>query len=891
MSENVVREKWGVRVINKSRLFALTLAISFLIFYTPKHPADASEKISKNIELPEKAVSVKILGNGLSVLTAEGASDGLIAIHATVRAGPISEGQYQASGISHLVEHMLFKGTKTRGPGDIEKEIKSFGGLMNGAVSQDMAYYELVVPSSRLKESLSLLRDMLYNAAFDPVELEKEKEVILKEIRLTKDDPERRMARVLNERAYLRHPYKYPTIGYEANFTSLTREDLIRYYNMMYVPNRVAITITGDIEASDAMAAVENEFRDLRAADYAPRDSNIVEPAQIGARYFREEFPASLSYTSMAFHSTSLLNSDLYAMDVLAMILGRGDLSRLNTSLHKNKRLVHSVNCWNYTPKDPGLFVVSAVLDSDKLAETKDAITEELRTLQNTYVSDEELEGAQRMVVSGFVQSLESVEDRARLISADYILTGNPDFSSLYVKGVQNVTKEDIKRVANTYLKPENMTIVDLVPPTQIAAAQKTADEPYKELIHRQILLNGIRILLRENKALPTISITVAMKGGLMVEDAGNNGISNLTSRMLLKGTGTRREEMIKGLMERLGADLSAFSGMNSFGLSMFVLKPDLETGLDILKDVLTDPVFPQDEIDKEITLMMAAIKSEDDDIFARGFNATRKNLFGDSPYSLRYSGEIGSLESLKRDDLIKFYSTYCVPDNMVIAVSGDIDPDTLMKKIGELFGNLKPGKTAIEVPFPDKLESVKSETINMDRLQSLFVLGFQTTTLDNPDRYVLEVMGSIMSGSSGRLFETIRDKYSLAYTLGCVQKIGLGTGYMAFYIATTENNIPQAKKQLLAEIDRIGKKDVKGNELDFAKRELVTSRRLNMQSNDFFSLTCALDELYGLGYDSLYKYTGRIERVTKEDIKRCADKYLDTRAYSEVTIVPEKGQ
>ena len=824
-------------------------------------------------------------------MASEGASDGLVAIHVAVRAGPISEHQYLGSGISHLIEHMLFKGTKTRGPGDIEKEIKSYGGIMNAAVSPDMAYYELVVPSGHLNDALSLLKDMLCNASFDPAELQREKEVILKEIRLTKDDPERRMGRVLNERAYLRHPYKYPTIGYEDKFVSLTREDLVKHYNLMYVPNRMAITIVGDMDDSGAISAVENEFKDLRPADYASRDTNVIEPAQICTRHFREEFPASLSYMSVAFHSTSLLNRDLYAMDVLAMILGKGDTSRLNTSLYKKKRLVHTIACWNYTPKDPGLFVISAVLDNSKLEDAREAIAEEIRAIQNNYVSDEELDGARRMVVSGFVQSLESVEGRASSISTDYILTGSPDFSRLYVKGVQRVTKEDIMKVANIYLRPENMTVVDLTPPVPPLAKPKIVSETDEEPIRIETLSNGMRILLRVNNTLPTIAITVAMKGGLMVEDADNNGISNLTSRMLLKGTGDRGEEMIKGIMERLGADLSAFSGMNSLGLNMFVLKPDLETGLDILKDVLTDPIFPQDEIDKEVSLMMAAIKSEDDDIFAMGFNATRKNLFGDSPYSFRYVGERGPLESMKREDLIKFYRTYCVPGNMVISVSGDIDPKPLMKRMKELFGNLKPGKNAIPLPSPHKLESVLSETISMDRLQSLLVIGFQTTTLDDPDRYVLEVMGSILSGSSGRLFERIRDKDSLAYALGCVQKIGLGAGYMALYIATTKDNIPQAKKQLLAEIDRIRKEDVEGDELDFAKRELLTSRRLEMQSNGFFALTSALDELYGLGYDSIYKYAGRIEQVTKEDIRRCADKYLDTKACSEIIIVPESGE
>lgn len=875
-----------VERVKKSTVFLVVLS-SALVFLVSSFMLTRNNA-PRRIELPKEAVSKKILDNGLVVLVKNSPPKDLAAIHVRIKAGASLEAEYLGSGISHFVEHMVFKGTRTRPAGAIEREAKSYGGFLNGSVSPDMTDFYITVPKEYLSPALALLKDMLLNATFDTTEMEKERGVLLNEMRMNKDEPQTQLVRLLNENAYLRHPYRYPTIGYEGAFSRLTREDLVKYYTRMYVPNRMVVAIVGDVEAADTITKVENEFMDFRPSDYGVIDPGPQEPAQIDARSVEEEKPINLVYIAMGFHSTGLLSEDLFAMDVLAMILGRGDNSRLNTSVLKSKRLVHSIACWNYTPRDPGLFVITAIADKDNIAAAEDAIISEVNKIKRGDVGDRELESAKRMVLGDYIYSLQTIDGQASDISLNYLATGSYDFSRRYVEGIQAVSKFDVRRAADTYLKWDGLTNVKLLPQGAAKSGIAASEEPACDVLKMAVLPNGLKIVTREDAKTPTVSITVAVLGGLMIENGSNNGISNLLAEMMLKGTAARSEDKIVGAVEARGGRMGSFSGMNSFGLTMEILKDDLDASLDLLKDILTNSAFPQAQIDKEKILILAGIKEEDDDIFQRGFNAIRKEVFEGSTYAMRYLGNKDTVESIKRYDLLKFYKDYCVASNMVITISGDIRTESVMKSMRERFDTLRSAGSVIAARQPLDMEKMRSENIAMPKDQSLVLMGFKTVGVKSRDRYALDLLTSVLSGYSGRLFSELRDKRSFAYTLGCVQRSALDTGLMVFYVATTKEKVPEVKKALFEQIDAVRQSLVSDDELTLAARELCTNRRLAKQANSFFSATLALDELYGLGYGNLYKYEDEIGEVTKEDLKTVAEKYLNLDAYAEVVISPE---
>lgn len=879
------RGRW-VAAVSKSS--AKVILISFCLLITAQ---TAAQEASKILEIPSEAVSRKVLDNGLTVLAAPSPGTDLVAVNLIIKSGSANEGERLGSGVAHFTEHMVFRGTSIRKSGDIEREIKSYGGIINGGAMQDFTVYYIVLPSRHLDRALLILKDMVQNAAFDQKEFDKEREVILNEINLDNDDPERVLIRRLNETAYTDHPYRYPIIGYSDKFKALTREDLVRFYNTAYVPNRMVLTIAGGIAPEAALNLAEGRFKDIKPPDYAVRDLAPDEPLQIARRDLQEEAQVNLSYLAIGFHSTRLASEDLYAMDVLSMILGRGDNSRLNASLVKDKLLAHAVSAWNYTPRDPGLFVITAITDRDKLKEALAAALKEIDNIKNGPISDTEMETARRMAMSDLIFERQTIEGLSSDIGKSIAMTGAADFSEKYVAKIQAVTREDIKRVAAKYLTEENMTSVQLVPAgTRDLGPAPVDDGSYKsDTIMREVIQNGLRIIVRPDRRSPVISISAAILSGSSAERAGSSGIANLTSRMLLKGTKTRDEAGIRGAVDSLGGNISNFSGYNSIGINLVVLKQDFDFAIELLYDILNNSTFPEEEVEKEKALVIAAIKDEDDDIFQRAANALRGLLFKGSTYSMRTIGEIDTVSAISRDDIAAFYNSYFSTGNVTISISGDIDPEVVIKKMNEIFRNSRSVKAPAIPERKERNSERLAREITMDKDQSVILMGFETVDNKSPDRPALEVISSILSGSSGRLYHSLRNEKSLAYTLGCVDRQMKDTGYFVIYIATSRENIPEARKAILEQIDAIRTKPVGDEELELARRELVTGLKVDMQLNQFISYTSALDELYGPGYNDLYRRQEEIEGVTKDDILKAARKYLDPDRSAEITILSSK--
>lgn len=835
----------------------------------------------------DKAVSRKILENGLAIFAAPASGKGVVSISVSIKAGLIYEDNYAGSGISHIVEHMLFKGTSTREAGMVEQEVRQLGGYINGGVSQDMTDITLTIPSSNLQKGLELLKDLLFNAAFAVPELDKEKQVILKEINLYKDDPEHTLANLLNANAYLDHPYKYPIIGYADKLAALTREDMLKYYVRMYVPNRIAVAMVGDIDPLRALTIAAGVFASSGKSDYSYRHSVVDEPRQIDNRYATAEIDANLAYLAIGFHSTSLTDKDLFALDVLAMILGRGDNSRLNCSLLKDKGIVHSIQCRNFTPRDKGLFTITAVLDRDRIDDAENAIIKEIENIKSG-VMQEEVESAKQMVLADYIFSRQSTASAADDITFSYIMTGSPNFPSVYVDGIRSVTTEDVKAVSEKYLLTSAYTAARVVPKGYKQAEQKAPFPSTAFPMRRIELSNGLRVILRENRHLPIFSMVAAIGGGVMDETSRNNGISNLTADMMLKGTARRKESEISGAVEARGGYINTFSGFNCFGINLQMLSGDISYALDLVRDILTNATFPQEQLDKERSIILAAIKEEDSDIFSMSLNTLRSALFEGSPYALRYLGNAESVNRISQAEVSDFYASHIAAGNIVIGLSGDFDSDEIIGRIRGMYADIKKGPSNLRKVELPPLGQTKKLTVKADKEEALILLGFRTTGTLSADRFCLDIIQSVMSGFSGRLFKSARQDTPLSYTLGCIQKMAFDAGYFVFYVATTEDHVHEARAILLSEIEKLRRDGVTAGELSLSKGLITTQYYIRMQTNEFFAQNSSFDELYGIGYDDLYRYIERVEAVSVDDVSRIVNKYFDLKSCVELVIMPE---
>jgi len=448
----------------KARLLVLLCILLCLPLASCTNCGHKSELASDFAAAQLKPIITKnILANGLTVLITEEHTHPVVTVMTTVGAGLSSEAEYAGSGISHFVEHMAFKRTAKRAPGEIEEEVKSYGGVINASTGLDSTNYHITVPKEYVRQSLGLLEDITFHPDYDAEEFGKERGVILKEIKMNLDDPSRRVMRELWKTSFVSHPYKKPIIGYENRFKELTLEDLRAYHLLKYAPENTILTITGDVETNDILGFVKSIYgksEQIERHSLTP----TAEKKQDAERVVDDFAHINLTYLAMGYHTVSLLSEDLYALDVLSIILGSGDGSRLNKKIVKKSELLYSISAYNYTPKYPGLFIIYGIGNFDKMNTAKKEILNEIDKISREGPDPEELEGARNMVISSYIDSLETTSGLAGGISQGEFLANDPDFFKEYVSNVKKVTEKEIKKVAKKYLIKNNLTVSTLYP-------------------------------------------------------------------------------------------------------------------------------------------------------------------------------------------------------------------------------------------------------------------------------------------------------------------------------------------------------------------------------------------------------------------------------------------
>ena len=829
-----------------------------------------------------------ILDNGLTILIREDHSAPVVSAQAWCRAGSITEGKYMGAGISHVLEHMLFKGTTTRGVGEIPHAVERAGGDMNAYTSFEQTVYHIDLPAENWQTAVDLLADCMMNATIPADELLKEKQVILREMAMGVDDPGRRADRLQWNTAFLAHPYRHPVIGYPDIYNRITREEVFDYYKKMYVPNNLIFIVVGDVQAAAVEARLRELTKDFKMNAIEPA-TIPVEPPQVSRRERHEAAPVQLTHLDLAWHVPAATDPDVPALDVLAIVAGQGRSSRLYREVQQNHGLVHSIGAGNYTPGCPGIFGVGATTDPDQRDAAVAAILAECHKLQTQPVTADECQKAIKLSLSDHYEKLKTMAGQAADIGANELLVGDPNYSEKYLAAIRQVTPADVQRVAQKYLTEENLTITSLDPTDTNTKPAAAAPVQTGIEIQKFDLPNGLRLLVREDHKLPFVDFGVFCKGGVLTETATNNGITKLMSRMLIKGTPTRSAEQIADSVELVGGAINAFSGNNSFGVTAHALRDDLDLVLDILADVVTNPTFPADKLTRERDVQLAEIKSEQDQVLRSCQQVLRETIYARHPYRLNTLGTPASVAKLTRADLADYQHRYIVPDNMVVTVFGDVSAAEIRQKITARFGALQPGKPTFATGGPETLTQSARHQLEKQKEQAVLLIGFSTTDIFNPDRYALDLLTEAYSGLGSRLFVRLRDELSLCYYCGAFQLAGIEPGFFAFYVGTTAPKIELCEKEIFAELAKLKTAGLTADELDRAKASVIGQRKVSLQDNGSLALTVGLDELNGLGYKNFQTTDDKYRAVTPADIQRVVRRYLSDQPNAVAVVRPAK--
>ena len=868
------------------RIQVSKLVASALLFAMANLKAAPPEPLPM-IAFPPSTAQKWILPNGLTIIVQEDHSAPVASVQAWCSTGSVDEDQHLGAGLSHILEHMLFKGTKTRSANQIAQSIQDVGGYINAYTSFDRTVFWIDVPKDGVSTALEVLTDAMMNSNLPPDEYKKEQEVIRREFAMGMDDPDRMASLLLFATAYQRHPYRFPVIGELEIYNQLTQEQVMQYYKTRYVPNNLTFVVVGDVNGEK----VQQQLSDLFNA-YPEKSLKPVfipsEPPQLGRREVHKEFATELTHFSMAWHIPEVTSPDVPALDLLSTILGDGRSSRLYQRVREEAGLAFGISAFSYTPGDPGLFGIDATLDPKKREAAEQLALQIVDEVKQSGVTADELDKAKKITLSQHLGALTTMRGQASDIGSNWLLTRDLNFSRHYLDAVQQVTLDDVKRVAKTYLTENNLTVVSLNPKGSLSGKAELVKPVAAGEVQKFELSNGLRLLVREDHRLPLVGMGAVFRGGLLAETPQDNGITRLMTKVLLKGTKTRTAEQIANELESVGASISSEAGNNSFSVSVDVMKPDVKRGFSLLSDVLLNSTFPEKAIAREKEIQIAAIQQEEEQLTSVARNIMREALFPQHPYALRSNGSVGAVQHLTQKDLLDFRDRYVVARNGVIYVFGDVKADEIKQLVEQTLGNMKAGAlTLIDAKASMPLAKTTMVESRKDKAQGVIMVGFRGASLSSPDRYALELIDEASSDLGSRFFIRIRQQMGLAYYVGASQMQGLVPGLFAFYLGTDPQKLERVRTELLDEIHNLANDGLTPEELQRAKKKLIGQQEIANQSNDAFGYHCALDELYGLGFNYYNQLEYHVNAVTLDDVKKVAAKYFRDQPYVLATVRP----
>ncbi|HMP82807.1 MAG TPA: insulinase family protein, partial [Verrucomicrobiota bacterium] len=615
-----------------------------------------------------------------------------------------------------------------------------------------------------------------------------------------------------------------------------------------------------------------------------------VEPRQTAARETIEEAPIELGYFHFGWHIPDLRHQDVPTLDVLAVLLGNGRSSRLYQEIREKQGVVHHVDAWTYNPGAPGLFGMSAVVDGDKFEAARAAMLAEIEKVKQTPPTTNELNKAVKQFIAATLATRKTMSGQAQDLGSSWLAANDLNFSERYLAAVKRIKPEDVQRVARQYLTTENRTLYALLPNGSTPKVEAVVAKAVENAIQKFTLPNGLRLLVKSDHRLPFVEFRAVMEGGVLAESPQNNGISQLLTKMLLKGTKTRSAEDIAREIESVGGSIDTYGGNNSFGVNAEVLSSDFSTGLNLMADVILNPTFPATALEREREVQLAGIRSQKDEMLKSASKAMRAGLFGDIGYGLDSLGTEESVSRLSVDDLKAFHARLVAPNNCVLAIYGDVNAADVKAAVEKAFASWKPNPEA-KLSASDKppvVNSPKHITETRDKKQAVLVMGFAGTTIKDSDRYPLELLQESCSDLGSRLFMRIRDKLGLAYYVGAQNFMGLVPGYFAFYAGTTPENAAKVETEFLKEIELLRAEGITQEELDRSKAKIIGQKKIARQDLGGFAMVTALDELYGLGYQYSDSEDAKYQSVTLEQVKAVAQKYLQPDAFVLAVVKPE---
>jgi predicted Zn-dependent peptidase len=834
--------------------------------------------------VPFERVEEVRLSNGMKLILIEDHSYPLVNVTVVVEAGSRRETEF-TSGLSHLLEHMLFDGTSTRSREEIREAFDRRGIYFNAFTREDFVAYLITSPSEFVREGIEIQADMLLNSIIPEKELEKERNVVLEELKKDFDDPSNVASEWFYETAFISTPYSTPVIGYENVIRSVTREEIINFYKTYYVPNNMTAIVIGDFNPEEIIGIFEEAYGNAvpkRVPEISPSPPFKPEGKKLTVRSFKTKNV----YLRIGIPAPPLYSDELYPFEVLVDILAGGEDSRLFKALIKGKEpIALEVSASHEKYKDLNFLLIHLTLDdTSKVEPALRTIEEEIDRLVKEGVKGGEVEEVKLNLLTS--RAYESQNFTYLGMSLAYwISLGGYEFYKKYWEGIKGVKVRDVNRILRKYFDPLNYFCFILKPPAVVK--KEKVRVRYNTL--RRVLDNGLTIIAKENPGSPILAVHVLIKHPLILEPDGKEGLAHFVSRMLTKGTLKRNAEELSRELKSIGARIKTadnpyipfddyYKSKDYSYIRFEVIKENRERGLDLLSEIIKECAFPEKEMEEVRLFIQGLIKREEERAPSIAREAFLGKMFGGTAFSKPLLGDEKSIGGIGRKDLTGFFKRAYIPNNMVITIVGDDSPENLIKLIEDRFSKLEPGPLDVK-PILYSNEVMPGETlVFLDREHSYIYAGRPVPGPQNPDIPVLRVIALTLTK---RLQDNLREKKGLAYRLGAGLELTPGVGWLYIAMGTRSEKLKEAVQGIKEELKKFIEFPPDEEEIE-ASINRYWGRHLRFhQTNIGQAYYLGLYEYLGVGYEYDLEHIEEMRKVTPEDVQRIAKKYLDFSTFT----------
>jgi zinc protease len=843
----------------------------------------------------------EVLPNGLTLLVQRDHSAPVVSVVTHVKAGFFDEPD-RWTGISHVLEHMFFKGTPRRGVGSIARETKAAGGYLNAGTGYDHTSYFTVLPASGLAAALDIQSDALRNSVIDPGELARELQVIIQEAKRKRDTPSAVAHETLHELMFDRHRIRRWRIGSEEQLARLTRDDLWSYYRSRYVPERTIVAITGAFDPDTALELARAAYGDWPAAPGA-LDQSPEEPPRREVRGRTLRGDVTHAELVLGWRTVPPLHQDAPALDLAAAVLGLGRGSWLYRAL-RQEGIVTSVSAHNYTPTELGVFSVSADLTPEKLPQAVERIAESVSRLTLLGPSPDELERARTLLRARWARQLESMEGKGSAFAAAEALD-HVSFLDREYEALGSVGPDEVRSAATRYLQPDNVSAVAYLPtgegeeltapglerafavtalrnapsraPTRPAPrpASNAEGRWQAEVLHTP--LPGADLLVRRKPGVPLVTLGVYAPRQHF-DPPEQAGLGALVVRSSVRAAGDLDAASLAFAFEQLGGTLSATAALDWLGFGTTVLSENLAEAAALLDLVFTEPGLGETEVGTERGLMVIEAEQVADDMFRYPFQLAFAGAFGNAGYGLPVSGLPETLSAISSSDVRSWHRRALLDVRPVIVAVGDVEPEEASAVLAGIFHDraaIPTQNSHAPLSWVGGLGDSSMQVVQRDKQQVALAMAFPGPSRRDPDRAAAEVWAAVASGLGGRMFEALRDRRSLAYTVLASSWQRGRAGALITYIATSPEREDEARRAMLEELDRFTREPVSPAELAQAASYLAGQAEVGRQRGAGVAGEILEAWLCGNGLSDLENPGAAFRAVTAENVLRVAHRHL----------------